>query len=254
MNKINYKISVSGLGYVGLPVLVAFSKINEVIGFDINNQRIDELKKGWDKNNEVDKIDLLNKNIKLTNDINDVIEANFHIVAVPTPVSSNNEPNLEPLISASEKIGSIIKKGDIVVFESTVYPGVTEEVCIPILEKKSSLYLGRDFKVGYSPERINPGDTQHTIENIIKVVSGSDEECVKIIANTYKKIVKAGVFEAASIKTAEAAKVIENTQRDLNIALINELAFSSIDEFLSVERDIDLFNLFISSLKISDSK
>ena len=186
--------------------------------------RSDELKKGWDKNNEVDKIDLLNKNIKLTNDINDVIEANFHIVAVPTPVSSNNEPNLEPLISASEKIGSIIKKGDIVVFESTVYPGVTEEVCIPILEKKSSLYLGRDFKVGYSPERINPGDTQHTIENIIKVVSGSDEECVKIIANTYKKIVKAGVFEAASIKTAEAAKVIENTQRDLNIALINELA------------------------------
>lgn len=224
MNKINYKISVSGLGYVGLPVLVAFSKINEVIGFDINNQRIDELKKGWDKNNEVNKIDLLNKNIKLTNDINDVIEANFHIVAVPTPVSSNNEPNLEPLISASKKIGSIIKKGDIVVYESTVYPGVTEEVCIPILEKKSSLYLGRDFKVGYSPERINPGDTQHTIENIIKVVSGSDEECVKIIANTYKKIVKAGVFEAASIKTAEAAKVIENTQRDLNIALINELA------------------------------
>lgn len=224
MNKINYKISVSGLGYVGLPVLVAFSKINEVIGFDINNQRIDELKKGWDKNNEVNKIDLLNKNIKLTNDINDVIEANFHIVAVPTPVSSNNEPNLEPLISASKKIGSIIKKGDIIVYESTVYPGVTEEVCIPILEKKSSLYLGRDFKVGYSPERINPGDTQHTIENIIKVVSGSDEECVKIIANTYKKIVKAGVFEAASIKTAEAAKVIENTQRDLNIALINELA------------------------------
>ena len=147
MNKINYKISVSGLGYVGLPVLVAFSKINEVIGFDINNQRIDELKKGWDKNNEVNKIDLLNKNIKLTNDINDVIEANFHIVAVPTPVSSNKEPNLEPLISASKKIGSIIKKGDIVVYESTVYPGVTEEVCIPILEKKSSLYLGRDFKV-----------------------------------------------------------------------------------------------------------
>ena len=224
MYKSNYKISVSGLGYVGLPVLVAFSKIDEVIGFDINSQRIDNLKKGWDKNNEVEKIDLLNKNIKFSNNIQDIKEANFHIVAVPTPVSANNEPNLAPLISASEKIGSILKKGDIVVYESTVYPGVTEEVCIPILEKISSLNLGKDFKVGYSPERINPGDTEHTIENIVKVVSGSDKDCLEAVANTYKTIVKAGVFEAASIKTAEAAKVIENTQRDLNIALVNELA------------------------------
>mgnify|MGYP001194675183 FL=1 len=224
MYKSNYKISVSGLGYVGLPVLVAFSKINKVIGFDINSQRVDDLKKGWDKNNEVEKIDLLNKNIKLSNNIQDIKEANFHIVAVPTPVSENNEPNLLPLISASEKIGSILKKGDIVVYESTVYPGVTEEVCIPILEQVSSLNLGKDFKVGYSPERINPGDTDHTIENIVKVVSGSDKECLKEVACTYKAIVKAGVFEAASIKTAEAAKVIENTQRDLNIALVNELA------------------------------
>ena len=156
---------------------------------------------------------------------------NFHIVAVPTPVSKNNEPDLSPLISASEKIGSILKKGDIVVYESTVYPGVTEEVCIPILEKISSLTLGKHFKVGYSPERINPGDTEHTIENIIKVVSGSDPECLQAVADTYSKIVKAGVFRAASIKTAEAAKVIENTQRDLNIALVNELAliFKKLD-------------------------
>jgi len=231
LNKLNYKISVSGLGYVGLPVLVAFSKTEKVVGFDINNQRVEELNQGHDKNNEVHKNDLMNENINFSNNVVDIKNANFHIVAVPTPVSKNNEPDLSPLISASEKIGSILKKGDIVVYESTVYPGVTEEVCIPILEKISSLTLGKHFKVGYSPERINPGDTEHTIENIIKVVSGSDPECLQAVADTYSKIVKAGVFRAASIKTAEAAKVIENTQRDLNIALVNELAliFKKLD-------------------------
>ena len=231
MDKSNYKISVSGLGYVGLPVLIAFSKIDEVVGFDINNQRIDHLSNGIDKNNEVNKEDLINPNITFTNNIKDIKSANFHIVAVPTPVGINNDPDLSPLISASEKIASILKKGDIVVYESTVYPGVTEEICIPILEEKSSLKIGVDFKVGYSPERINPGDKDHIISNIVKVVSGSDEDCLEVVAATYGKIVKAGIFKAASIKTAEAAKVIENTQRDINIALVNELSliFKKLD-------------------------
>ncbi len=231
MDKSNYKVSVSGLGYVGLPVLIAFSKIDEVVGFDINNQRIDHLSNGIDKNNEVNKEDLINPNITFTNNIKDIKSANFHIVAVPTPVGINNDPDLSPLISASEKIASILKKGDIVVYESTVYPGVTEEICIPILEEKSSLKIGVDFKVGYSPERINPGDKDHVISNIVKVVSGSDEDCLEVVAATYGKIVKAGIFKAASIKTAEAAKVIENTQRDINIALVNELSliFKKLD-------------------------
>ncbi len=231
MDKSNYKISVSGLGYVGLPVLIAFSKLDEVVGFDINSQRIRDLSEGIDKNNEVNKEDLLNSNIKFSNNIQDIKAANFHIVAVPTPVSKNNDPDLSPLISASEKIGTILKKGDIVVYESTVYPGVTEEICIPILEEKSSLKIGVDFKVGYSPERINPGDKEHVISNIVKVVSGSDDDCLEVVATTYGKIVKAGIFKAASIKTAEAAKVIENTQRDINIALVNELSliFNKLD-------------------------
>ena len=231
MEKLNYKISVSGLGYVGLPVLVAFSKIDKVVGFDVNNKRINDLSIGLDKNNEVKKENLLNPNITFSNNIEDIKDANFHIVAVPTPVGKNNEPDLRPLISASEKIASILKKGDIVVYESTVYPGVTEEVCIPILEKISSLKIGIDFKVGYSPERINPGDKDHTISNIVKVVSGSDDDCLEAVATMYGKIVKAGIFKAASIKTAEAAKVIENTQRDINIALVNELSliFKKLD-------------------------
>ena len=231
MDNSNYKISVSGLGYVGLPVLIAFSKLDEVVGFDINSQRIRDLSEGIDKNNEVNKEDLLNSNIKFSNNIQDIKAANFHIVAVPTPVSKNNDPDLSPLISASEKIGTILKKGDIVVYESTVYPGVTEEICIPILEEKSSLKIGVDFKVGYSPERINPGDKEHVISNIVKVVSGSDDDCLEVVATTYGKIVKAGIFKAASIKTAEAAKVIENTQRDINIALVNELSliFNKLD-------------------------
>ena len=231
MDNSNYKISVSGLGYVGLPVLIAFSKLDEVVGFDINSQRIHDLSLGLDKNNEVNKEDLMNSNIKFSNNIQDIKVANFHIVAVPTPVSKNNDPDLSPLISASEKIGTILKKGDIVVYESTVYPGVTEEICIPILEEKSSLKIGVDFKVGYSPERINPGDKEHIISNIVKVVSGSDDDCLEAVATTYGKIVKAGIFKAASIKTAEAAKVIENTQRDINIALVNELSliFNKLD-------------------------
>ena len=231
MDNSNYKISVSGLGYVGLPVLIAFSKLDEVVGFDINSQRIHDLSLGVDKNNEVNKEDLINSNIKFSNNIQDIKAANFHIVAVPTPVSKNNDPDLSPLISASEKIGTILKKGDIVVYESTVYPGVTEEICIPILEEKSSLKIGVDFKVGYSPERINPGDKEHIISNIVKVVSGSDDDCLEAVATTYGKIVKAVIFKAASIKTAEAAKVIENTQRDINIALVNELSliFNKLD-------------------------
>ena len=231
MKKLNYKISVSGLGYVGLPVLIAFSKIDKVIGFDINTKRINDLSRGKDKNNEVKAEDIINPNILFSNNIEDIKKANFHIVAVPTPVSVNNDPDLKPLISASEKIASVLKKGDIVVYESTVYPGVTEEICIPILEEKSSLQLGVDFKVGYSPERINPGDHEHTISNIVKVVSGSDYDCLEAVADAYSKIVKTGVFRAASIKTAEAAKVIENTQRDINIALINELSliFKKLD-------------------------
>ena len=231
MKRLNYKISVLGLGYVGLPVLIAFSKLDKVIGFDINSQRIKDLSLGIDKNNESKEVDLLNNNIKFSSNLDEVKEANFHIIAVPTPVSKDNDPDLSPLISASEKIGSVLKKGDIVVYESTVYPGVTEEICIPILEKISKLRIGIDFKVGYSPERINPGDKEHTISNIIKIVSGSDDECLEAIADTYSKIVKAGVFKASNIKTAEAAKVIENTQRDINIALVNELSliFKKLD-------------------------
>tara|TARA_B100000795_G_scaffold264675_2_gene245440 strand:- start:3229 stop:4512 length:1284 start_codon:yes stop_codon:yes gene_type:complete len=224
MKSQNYKVSVAGLGYVGLPVLVAFSKLDQVIGFDINVNRIQELNNGYDKNEEILKEDLTNKNLKFTNKIEELAESNFHIIAVPTPVDSKNAPDLSPLISASKTIASILKKGDIVVFESTVYPGTTEEICIPILEDISNLMLGIDFKVGYSPERINPGDKEHTIENIIKVVSGSDADCLDAVSRTYERIVNAGVFRAESIKTAEAAKIIENTQRDLNIALMNELS------------------------------
>ena len=217
MQSKKYKISVTGLGYVGLPVLIAFSKLDEVIGFDVNALRVDEIKKGHDRNGEIIKDDLLNPNVLYTNNIKDLVNSNFHIVAVPTPVNDKNIPDLSPLIAASKTIGGVLKKGDIIVFESTVYPGVTEDICVPILEKESNLKLGVDFKVGYSPERINPGDKEHTIENIIKVVSGSDLEALDVIAITYESIVKAGVFKADSIKTAEAAKVIENTQRDLNL-------------------------------------
>lgn len=217
-------ISVIGLGYVGLPVAVAFGKVKQTIGFDINRHRIQELKIHFDRTNEVEEYDLKQSDIIFTDEIEILTRANFHIVAVPTPVDESHQPDLTPMIKASETLAKALKVGDIVVYESTVYPGVTEEVCVPILEKYSGLKCGIDFKVGYSPERINPGDKERTFTKIKKVVSGQDAETLEIIANVYESVVTAGVYKASSIKVAEAAKVIENTQRDVNIALMNELA------------------------------
>lgn len=217
-------VSVVGLGYVGLPVAVAFGKIRKTVGFDINSTRIAELKAGHDRTGEVEDHDLAAANILYTDKIEELKLANFHIVAVPTPVNDANQPDLTPVHRASATVGRALKKGDIVVYESTVYPGVTEEECVPILERESGLKCGEDFKVGYSPERINPGDKEHTFTRIKKVVSGQDDECLEIVANVYESVVTAGVHRAATIKVAEAAKVIENTQRDLNIALMNELS------------------------------
>jgi UDP-N-acetyl-D-glucosamine/UDP-N-acetyl-D-galactosamine dehydrogenase len=218
------KISVIGLGYVGLPVAIAFGKILPTIGFDINKQRIQELKQNLDTTLEVSREDLETADILFTRNITDLVKADFHIVAVPTPVDSSNQPDLLPMIKASEAVGQALKKGDIVVYESTVYPGATEEECIPVLERVSGLKCGVDFKVGYSPERINPGDKEHTFTKIVKVVSAQDEEALEIVAQVYESVVIAGVHRAPSIKVAEASKVIENTQRDINISLMNELA------------------------------
>jgi len=220
----NRKISVIGLGYVGLPVAVAFGKSHRVIGFDLNQSRIEELKKGYDRTLEVEDDDLAATDIMFTCDAADLKSADFHIVAVPTPINHANQPDLRPMLSASKTIGQQLKKGDIVVFESTVYPGATEEEGVPILEAESGLTCGTDFTVGYSPERINPGDKEHTFTKITKVVSGQDQATLDIVADVYCSVVTAGVHKAATIKVAEAAKVIENTQRDLNIALMNELA------------------------------
>ncbi len=217
-------ISVVGLGYVGLPVAVAFGQSQSVIGFDISTKRIDQLKDGIDETHEVTKEDLLKANITYTSDSSQLASADFHIIAVPTPVDDNKKPDMSYLESASKLVGEQLKKGDIVVFESTVFPGATEEICLPILESTSKLVYGEDFTIGYSPERINPGDLEHRFTNITKVVSGSDEATLEIVANVYESVVEAGVHRAQSIKVAEAAKVIENTQRDLNIALMNELA------------------------------
>ncbi|WMV76108.1 nucleotide sugar dehydrogenase [Geobacillus thermodenitrificans] len=220
----NRKIAVVGLGYVGLPVAVAFGKKGRIIGFDINEHRINTLKQGVDYTKEVESQDLLEADIDFTNDPSRLREADFIIVAVPTPITETKQPDLTPLIKASETVGSNLQKGAIVVYESTVYPGATEEVCVPVLEKASGLKAGVDFFVGYSPERINPGDKEHTFTKITKVVSGQNDEVLEIIAGVYGSVVEAGVYRASSIKVAEAAKVIENTQRDLNIALMNELA------------------------------
>jgi UDP-N-acetyl-D-galactosamine dehydrogenase len=220
----NRKIAVVGLGYVGLPVAVAFGKNHEVIGFDINDQRIEELKNGYDRTNEVEDKDLVNAKIRFTSDKEDLKKADFIIVAVPTPINKNNQPDLTPLLGASKTVGSSLTKDTIIVYESTVYPGATEDDCVPVLEKESGLKSGQDFFVGYSPERINPGDKEHTFETITKVVSGQTPEVLDIIAEVYGSVVKAGVHKATNIKVAEAAKVIENTQRDVNIALMNELA------------------------------
>ncbi|WP_136526833.1 nucleotide sugar dehydrogenase [Geomonas ferrireducens] len=218
------KVSVVGLGYVGLPVALAFGKVQRTIGFDINAKRIEELSTGKDRTGEVAVADLTETDIVFTDRIEDLKQADFHVVAVPTPVDPANQPDLSLLCSASDTVGRALKKGDVVVYESTVYPGVTEEVCLPILERVSGLKSPEDFTVGYSPERINPGDREHTFTNILKVVSGQDAATLDIVAQVYSEVVTPGVHRAPSIKVAEAAKVIENTQRDLNIALMNELA------------------------------
>lgn len=220
----NAKLAVIGLGYVGLPIALEFAKKVSVIGFDINAKRIDMMRNGIDPSNELEASDFEGCDIHFTNSLDELREAKFFIVAVPTPVDNHNVPDLIPVKRASETIGKVIKKGDYVVYESTVYPGCTEEDCLPIIEELSGLKLNIDFKLGYSPERINPGDKEHTLAKIIKVVSGSDEVSAAEIAKTYEIVVKAGIHRASSIKVAEAAKIIENTQRDLNIALMNELS------------------------------
>jgi UDP-N-acetyl-D-galactosamine dehydrogenase len=217
-------VSVIGLGYVGLPVAVAFGLRNRTIGFDINAERISELRQGKDRTGEATSDELAHADILFTGAIEELEQADFHIIAVPTPVDDANQPDLTPILRASETVGKVLKKGDIVVYESTVYPGVTEEECVPVLECVSGLICGNDFSVGYSPERINPGDKEHTFTKIRKIVSGGDPETLEIVASVYESVVIAGVHRAATIRVAEAAKVIENTQRDLNIALMNELA------------------------------
>lgn len=218
------KLALIGLGYVGLPIALEFAKKISVIGFDINPKRVDMMRKGIDPSNELDAVAFEGCDIVFTDSLDVLREANFFIVAVPTPVDDHNVPNLVPVQKASETIGKVIKKGDYVVFESTVYPGCTEEDCLPIIEKLSGLKNIVDFKLGYSPERINPGDKNHTLTTIVKVAAGCDAESLEEIAKTYELVVKAGVHRASSIKVAEAAKIIENTQRDLNIALMNELS------------------------------
>ncbi|RMF26048.1 MAG: nucleotide sugar dehydrogenase [Bacteroidetes bacterium] len=217
-------IAVIGLGYVGLPLALAFAKRFRVIGFDINEHRVELMKKGMDPSKELPAEAFEDKDITFTADPQDLRQAHFFVVAVPTPVDEAKVPNLKPLMGATRTVGRALKRGDYVVFESTVYPGCTEEDCLPILEEESGLKVGRDFKLGYSPERINPGDKKHTIEKILKVVSGNDEEALEEIGKVYAEIIEAGIFKAQSIKVAEAAKVIENTQRDINISLMNELA------------------------------
>lgn len=225
------KISIIGLGYVGMPIAVAFAKKADVIGFDISKEKVELYKKGIDPTKEVGDDVIKETKVEFTSDENKIKDAKFHIVAVPTPVNTDHTPDLKPVESASRTVGRNLTKGSIVVFESTVYPGVTEEICIPILEKESGLKCGEDFKVGYSPERINPGDKVHRLETIVKVVSGTDEESLDIIAKVYELVVDAGVHRAESIKVAEAAKVIENSQRDINIAFMNELSiiFNKMD-------------------------
>lgn len=218
------KISVVGLGYVGMPIAVAFAKKVRVIGYDLNAEKIDLYKSGIDPTNEVGNEEIQNTTVEFTSDEEKIREAKFHIVAVPTPIKIDKTPNLEPVEGASRIIGRNLVKGSIVVYESTVYPGVTEDVCVPILEEVSGLKHGIDFKVGYSPERINPGDKVNTLEKIVKIVSAMDEESLDEIAKVYELVIEAGVHKAGSIKVAEAAKVVENSQRDINIAFMNELA------------------------------
>ena len=218
------KLSLVGLGYVGMPIAVAFAKKIKVIGFDLNEAKIDLYKKGIDPTNEVGNDVIRQTKVEFTADAGRLKEAKFHIVAVPTPVNDDHTPDLTPVEGASRILGQNIAKGDIVVYESTVYPGVTEDICVPILERESGLKCGVDFKIGYSPERINPGDKVHRLETITKIVSGMDEETLETVAKVYELVVEVGVYRADSIKVAEAAKVIENSQRDINIAFMNELS------------------------------
>ena len=228
----NIKISIIGLGYVGLPLAVLFSEKYCVTGYDINPQRVDELNSGLDKTNEIDSQKLLDvivddsqsKGLFVTSDKNELLNSDYFIITVPTPIDKNNKPDLTPLIKASELVGKYIKKNSVVVYESTVYPGATEEDCVPILENSSSLIFNKDFFVGYSPERINPGDKEHTVEKIVKVTSGSTPKVANKIDSLYKSVITAGTYMATSIMVAEMAKVIENTQRDINIAFVNELS------------------------------
>jgi UDP-N-acetyl-D-galactosamine dehydrogenase len=218
------KLAVIGLGYVGLPIALEFAKTISVVGFDINEERVDQMKQNIDPSKELNASEFEGRDIEFTAEISDLKDVEFLVVAVPTPIDDSNLPNLAPLLGATKTVSKVLKKGDYVVFESTVYPGCTEEDCIPVLEQNSGLISSVDFKVGYSPERINPGDKEHTLQNVIKVVSGCSDESLEEIAKTYELVVEAGVHRAPSIKVAEAAKIIENTQRDLNIALINELS------------------------------
>jgi UDP-N-acetyl-D-galactosamine dehydrogenase len=218
------KLAVIGLGYVGLPIALEFARKIKVVGFDINQDRVDLMKNNIDPSNELEASDFEECDIEFTANLDDLKDVQFYIVAVPTPIDSSNLPNLKPLVSASTTVGKVLSKGDYVVYESTVYPGCTEEDCIPVLEEVSGLKFKEDFKVGYSPERINPGDKVHTLASIVKVAAGCCEESADQIAKTYELVVEAGVHRASSIKVAEAAKIIENTQRDVNIALINELS------------------------------
>ena len=220
----NTKLAVIGLGYVGLPIALEFAKRISVIGFDINAARLDMMQRGLDPSRELSAEDFQDRDIKFTCNTEDLQEATFFIVAVPTPIDETNLPDLKPLLGASRTVGNALKKGDYIVFESTVYPGCTEEDCIPILEEASGLKFREDFMVGYSPERINPGDKEHTLQNVIKIVSGCCEASLDQIAQTYELVVAAGVHRATSIKVAEAAKIVENTQRDVNISLVNELS------------------------------
>lgn len=229
------RIAVIGLGYVGLPLLVEFGKNFDCIGFDINDRRITDLRRGVDNTNELNNEELAAVDVRYTSDITDLRDCNVYIVTVPTPIDQQKRPNLRPLELSSATVGSVLSAGDIVIYESTVYPGATEEVCVPILEQQSGMIFNKDFYVGYSPERINPGDKTHRIDSIVKVTSGSTAEASVFVDDLYKKIVKAGTHRVSSVKVAEAAKVIENTQRDLNIALINELCI--IFERLNIDTE-----------------
>lgn len=232
----NLKIAIIGLGYVGLPLAAEFGKYRPVVGFDINKKRVDELKNGNDFTLEVSSDDLKKAtNLSYTTELDGIKDCNFYIVTVPTPIDDNKAPDLKPLESASKSVGEVIKKGDIVVYESTVYPGATEEICIPIIEKVSGLKFNQDFFAGYSPERINPGDKVNTLTRITKITSGSTPEIADVVDNLYSSIITAGTYRASSIKVAEAAKVIENTQRDLNIAVINE--FAKIFNILNIDTE-----------------